>query len=177
MSWILHLPPRDENGRWPWPHRRSSSRMANDRNTPTRNRPTPNASSLTARSRMENQRRRDTKPEIAIRSRLHGLGLRFRVDRPVLPGMRRRADVLFPRERVAIFVDGCFWHGCPEHGTWPKANAEWWRDKIETNRHRDADTDSRLTRAGWVSIRIWEHEDAELAADRVASIVQGRRGQ
>lgn len=177
MSWVLLPSPRDESGRWPLPPEAESLWMSNDPNTPTRTKSTPSASSLAARSRMEHQRRRDTKPEVAIRSRLHGLGLRFRVDRPVLTGMRRRADVLFPRERIAVFVDGCFWHGCPEHGTWPKANAEWWRTKIETNRHRDADTDSRLTTAGWVSIRIWEHEDAGLAAARVASIVQKRREQ
>jgi DNA mismatch endonuclease (patch repair protein) len=82
--------------------------------------------------------------------------------------MRRRADLTFVRAKVAVFVDGCFWHGCPRHATWPKANAGWWRDKIDQNRRRDADTNRQLRRAGWKVIRIWEHEDLHLAAGRVA---------
>src|SRR3954467_12734074 len=83
--------------------------------------------------RMARTGRRDTRPEIALRRLLHGRGLRFRVDRAVLPGVRRRADIVFGPARVAVFVDGCFWHGCPTHGTWPRHNAEFWREKIETN--------------------------------------------
>jgi DNA mismatch endonuclease (patch repair protein) len=93
--------------------------------------------------------------------------LRYFVDRAPLVGLRRRADVVFPRQRLAVYVDGCFFHGCPRHGTWPKHNAEFWRDKIETNRARDRDTDARLAAAGWSVIRIWEHEDPAAAADRV----------
>jgi DNA mismatch endonuclease, patch repair protein len=123
---------------------------------------------------MRRQRRRDTGAERALRSELHHRGFRFRVDYK-LPGLRRRADVAFPRQRVAVMVDGCFWHGCPEHGTWPKRNAEWWREKIEANRRRDRNTDGRLTEAGWVVVRAWEHEDALSAADRVADAVTRRR--
>jgi len=123
---------------------------------------------------MKRARRRDTRPEIELRSALHRLGLRFRVDRAALPGLRRRADVLFPRARVAVFTDGCFWHSCPEHGTWPKANAEWWRRKLEANRARDADTDARLREAGWEVVRLWEHEDMAAAARAVAQRVQAR---
>jgi DNA mismatch endonuclease, patch repair protein len=117
---------------------------------------------------------RDTRPEIELRRRIHRLGLRFRVDRPVFVGVRRRADLVFASARLAVFVDGCFWHGCPEHVTWPKTNAEFWREKIEANRQRDRDTDERLELVGWQPIRIWEHEDPGLAAARIASAVKQR---
>jgi DNA mismatch endonuclease (patch repair protein) len=121
---------------------------------------------------MEKQRRRDTAPEVALRSALFRLGLRFRIERALVKGLRRKADIVFPRRRIAIFVDGCFWHGCPEHGTWPKANAAWWRAKIEKNRLRDADTDRRLKAEGWTVVRVWEHESAADAAERIAALVQ-----
>ncbi len=120
-------------------------------------------------------RRRDTAPERALRSELHRLGLRFRLHRR-LAGLRREADVVFGPARVAVFVDGCFWHGCPQHATWPKANAEFWRTKIERNRSRDADTDARLAHAGWEVVRIWEHEDPVEAARLIAARVRARRG-
>lgn len=82
---------------------------------------------------------------------------------------------MFGPSRVAVFVDGCFWHGCPEHATWPKNNEDFWRTKIEGNRARDADTDRRLTDAGWASVRVWEHEQAASAADRVEELVTTRR--
>jgi DNA mismatch endonuclease (patch repair protein) len=91
-----------------------------------------------------------------------------------LPGLRRRADLVFGTARVAVYVDGCFWHGCPVHGTWPKANAEWWRTKIEANRNRDADTDRRMNEAGWLVIRVWEHEGAG-AADRIEAAVRSKQ--
>jgi DNA mismatch endonuclease (patch repair protein) len=119
--------------------------------------------------------RRDTAPEVALRSELHRLGLRYRVDKSPIRGVRRRADVVFGSARVAVFVDGCFWHGCPVHGTWPKRNATFWRDKIETNRLRDVDTDRRLEEVGWLSIRVWEHEDPAEAAARIAATVRARR--
>ncbi len=122
---------------------------------------------------MQAVKRRDTKPELLLRSELHRRGLRFFVDRAPLPKMRRRADLVFPRKKVAVYVDGCFWHGCPIHGTWPKNNADWWRAKIEGNRARDRDTDERLADAGWTVVRVWEHEGPE-AADRVASAVDAR---
>ena len=120
---------------------------------------------------MQSTRRRDTDSEVAVRRLLHAKGLRFRIEYP-LPGLRRRADVAFPRRHVAVFIDGCFWHGCPDHGTWPKANATWWRDKIEANVARDQDTNRRLDELGWTVIRIWEHEDVKAAADRVESVVK-----
>jgi len=121
---------------------------------------------------MQAARQRDTAPELAARSELHRRGLRFYIDRAPLPSLRRRADILFPRRRVAVYIDGCFWHGCPEHGTWPKANAEWWRAKIETNRARDCDTDRRLQEAGWTVVRAWEHESPMVIADRVVRVLE-----
>jgi DNA mismatch endonuclease (patch repair protein) len=89
--------------------------------------------------------------------------------------MRRRADVVFINVRLAVFVDGCFWHGCPTHGTWPKANAAWWKAKIEANRRRDADTDDRLRAKGWFVLRFWAHEDPINAARHIATFIEGRR--
>ncbi|MCU1676536.1 MAG: very short patch repair endonuclease [Frankiales bacterium] len=117
--------------------------------------------------RMARTGRRDTAPELALRSELHRRGLRFRVDFPPIRGVRRRADVVFTRKRVAVFVDGCFWHSCPLHGTWPKKNRAWWREKIEANVRRDRDTNERLMEAGWSVVRVWEHETSQNAADRV----------
>lgn len=128
----------------------------------------------TTRRRMKAVRRRDTKPELALRTELHRRGLRYFVDRAPLPGFRRRADLVFPRARVAVYVDGCFWHGCPIHGTWPKNNADWWKAKIEANQQRDRDTDTALQAAGWITVRVWEHEDPVSAADRVAAAVRQR---
>lgn len=124
---------------------------------------------------MRATRQRDTPPEMALRSALHGMGLRFRVQRSPVSGLRRRADVVFGPSRVAVFVDGCFWHGCPEHGTWPRTNAEWWREKIESNRKRDQNTDARLAEAGWLSVRVWAHENPTEAAGKIAAIVRARR--
>jgi DNA mismatch endonuclease, patch repair protein len=120
---------------------------------------------------MQATRRTDTAPELALRRELHRRGLRYRVDYPVLP--RRRADVAFPRQRVAVFVDGCFWHSCPDHGTQAKANAEWWRAKLEANVERDRDTDARLAAAGWTVVRAWEHEPVPEVADVVTRALEG----
>lgn len=127
------------------------------------------------RARMSAQRVRDTAAETVLRRELHRLGLRYRVHRRPVRGVRREADVVFGPAKVAVFVDGCFWHGCPEHGTWPKRNGEFWRGKIEKNRARDADTDRRLAAEGWLAVRVWEHEDAVTAAARIASVVAARR--
>lgn len=121
------------------------------------------------RARMRRQGRRDTKPELALRRELHARGKRFFVDRAPLKGLRRRADLVFPRRRVAVYVDGCFWHFCPVHGTAPKNNAAWWADKLAGNVARDRDTDARLRKAGWSVVRVWEHEDPVAAADRVSA--------
>lgn len=121
---------------------------------------------------MRRQGRRDTKPEMQLRRLLFARGLRYRVDRAPLPGMRRRADLVFGPSKVAVFVDGCFWHSCPQHATVPKNNQEWWIEKLQTNVRRDRDTDQQLHEAGWRVIRIWEHEDMEPAADRVVNAVR-----
>lgn len=132
-------------------------------------------SSEMASRRMASVRRGGTTPELELRRVLHARGLRFRVDRPLLQDKRRRVDIVFGPARVAVFVDGCFWHGCPEHATWPASNEEFWRQKIETNRQRDQDTNFQLEADGWHVVRIWEHEDPTVAADRVEHLVRGRR--
>lgn len=119
--------------------------------------------------------RRDTAPEMAIRSELHRRGYRFRVDRAPLPNLRSRADIVFRPARVAVYVDGCFWHSCPEHATRPKANGKWWEHKLTRNQERDRETNRILREHGWEVVRIWEHEDPVEAADRVAEIVNNRR--
>lgn len=134
----------------------------------------PRASSPGIRRRMQATPRRDTPCELAVRSAVHALGLRFRVDWP-LPGKRRRADLAFVGAQVAVFIDGCFWHGCPKHATWPKANAQWWRDKIEANIRRDRDTDIVLRKSGWRVLRFWEHEDSMRAARAIQRVVRMRR--
>ncbi|MFI6870853.1 very short patch repair endonuclease [Nocardia sp. NPDC050406] len=119
------------------------------------------------RARMARQRRVGTKPEVALRRELHRRGARFFVDRAPLAGLRRRADIVFPRRKVAVYVDGCFWHSCPEHATSPKNNARWWAEKLAANVVRDRDTDARLAAAGWTVVRVWEHDSADAAADLV----------
>ena len=123
---------------------------------------------------MSAQATRETGPERELRTRLHGAGLRYRVHVRPLVGLRREADVVFTRRRVAVFVDGCFWHGCPEHATSPKANAEWWARKLERNKERDEETNTLLAQAGWTVIRIWEHENPDDAAAEVIAAVRSR---
>ncbi|MBZ4504966.1 DNA mismatch endonuclease Vsr [Mycobacterium avium subsp. hominissuis] len=124
---------------------------------------------------MQSNRGRDTKPELALRSACHALGLRYRVSARPLRDVRRTADLVFPTERVAVFLDGCFWHGCPQHHTVAATNAAFWADKVKGNMARDHDTDSRLAEAGWLSVRVWEHEDPTEAARRVREAVLSRR--
>lgn len=138
--------------------------------------PSPEPADDGVRRRMEGQARRDTTPELRLRRVLHRRGLRYLVDAPLPMIRRRRADLLFRGPKVAVFVDGCFWHGCPEHANEPRNNREWWMQKLEANRNRDRDTDARLRGAGWTGVRVWEHEvrgDVETAADRVESVVRG----
>ena len=130
------------------------------------------ASSPGVRASMRSNKGRDTKPELALRSAVHALGLRYRVDARPLKDVRRTADLLFSRARVAVFLDGCFWHGCPEHHTVAKTNGDFWAQKVTDNRRRDRDTDARLAEAGWRSVRIWEHEDPVEAAGRVQAAVR-----
>lgn len=124
---------------------------------------------------MKGNRRRDTAPELAVRRAAHALGLRYRVDARPLSNLNRRADLVFAAAKVAVFVDGCFWHGCPEHGTAARTNSDYWGAKIEGNRARDADTDRRLRDAGWVVVRVWEHSDATVAAQKIFGLVRGKR--
>lgn len=127
--------------------------------------PTPSSPQVTAR--MARQARRDTAPELALRRALHAAGLRYRLGYPVPGRPRRTVDIAFTQARIAVFVDGCFWHGCPQHATWPVSNAAWWRDKIEANRSRDIDTDAALAAAGWTVVRVWEHDDPFAGLARV----------
>lgn len=120
-------------------------------------------------------RARDTSPERSLRSALHRAGLRFRVCQRPVRGVRRTADLLFSRARVAVFVDGCFWHGCQDHYSAPHANGEYWRGKVERTRERDRDTDRILTEAGWVVVRVWEHEPLEDAVRAVRASVSRPR--
>jgi DNA mismatch endonuclease (patch repair protein) len=130
---------------------------------------TPSSPGVSAR--MSRQASKDTGVELAVRRLLHAAGLRYRVEYPV-PGMpRRRLDVAFPRAKVAVLIDGCFWHGCPQHATQPKANAEWWRSKLDRNMARDRETTEHLTATGWTVLRFWEHMPAEEIAATVRAAV------
>ncbi|KUL38294.1 very short patch repair endonuclease [Streptomyces regalis] len=127
---------------------------------------------------MSRQNSRDTAPEVAVRRLLYATGLRYRVNVPV-PGMPRRTiDIVFPKAKIAVFLDGCFWHGCPEHATQPKANAEWWRAKLDKNIARDQETTEHLREAGWMVLRYWEHEvPAAVAEDVRSTILRQRSGK
>jgi DNA mismatch endonuclease, patch repair protein len=122
-------------------------------------------------------RRRDTKPELDLRRLLHQRGLRYRVTYPV-PGLTRHSiDVAFTRAKIAVFLDGCFWHGCPEHGTRPHSNTAWWDAKLHRNAERDGETDRVLWECGWTVLRFWEHEDARTVADTVEAAVRAGQQQ
>ena len=123
------------------------------------------------RRRMQLQRERDTGPELRLRRRLHADGHRYRVDAAIVPGAKqRRVDIVFSRAKVAVFVDGCFWHGCPEHGRREHdINGWYWPDKIAGNRRRDTDTNERLSGAGWTVLRIWEHVPVDEAVALVTA--------
>lgn len=132
------------------------------------------ASSAGVRASMIANRRRDTKPELAVRRRVHATGLRYRVDFPPLPHERRlRADLVFVRARVAVFIDGCFWHGCPQHHTKAKNNADFWATKVSGNRARDSRVNELLATAGWTVLRFWEHEDPAAVAQDIVEAVRG----
>ena len=125
--------------------------------------------------RMRANGRRDTRPELAVRRRLHNAGLRFFVDRPLrLPERVVRPDITFTRARVAVFIDGCFWHACPKHGTRPEHNSGYWEPKLQRNVARDLAVDEALHHAGWLSLRHWEHEAPDHVAILIAAIVQDR---
>ncbi|MEZ5343761.1 MAG: very short patch repair endonuclease [Acidimicrobiales bacterium] len=129
-----------------------------------------------AKSRaMRAQREKNTGPEVALRRELHRRGLRYRLHRRVLPDLRRELDIVFGPAKVAVDVRGCFWHACPEHATYPKANADWWARKLKRNVERDRDTEKRLADAGWKLIVVWEHDDPSSAADWVERAATSRR--
>lgn len=138
----------------------------------------PAASSELVRSRMSRQRRRDTQPELLVRRILHARGVRYRVDGNPESDLRCKADILWRQVRMAVFIDGCFWHGCPEHATRPKANEQWWADKLNGNIRRDRRMDAELTARGWKVLRFWEHEDPVGVADAIcAQLDELRRTQ
>lgn len=135
--------------------------------------PAPPASSDAVRQRMQRQADRDTTPEMELRRRLHARGYRYRVDIRPVSTVRRRADIVFTRRLLAVFVDGCFWHSCPEHGHYPSTNHEWWKAKLDRTRERDRETNAELRRKGWGVIRVWEHEDPTAATERVIKVLEG----
>lgn len=124
---------------------------------------------------MQAIRSRDTKPERMIRKLVHANGLRYRVAAKPLPNLRRTADLVFRPAKVAVFIDGCYWHGCPEHYVSPKTNSGYWSEKVARNVARDRDTDERLTAAGWLVLRFWEHQSSDACALSIISAVRERR--
>ncbi|MFI5522370.1 very short patch repair endonuclease [Streptomyces platensis] len=124
---------------------------------------------------MQAIRSRDTEPERLIRRLVHAQGLRYRVAAKPLPGLRRTADMVFRPAKVAVFIDGCYWHGCPEHYVPPKTNPGYWSDKVAGNIARDRDTDRRLSEAGWTVLRFWEHESPDACALQIAAMVSKLR--
>lgn len=124
---------------------------------------------------MQAIRSRDTKPERLIRRLVHASGLRYRVAARPLPDLRRTADLVFRPVKVAVFIDGCYWHGCPEHYVPPKTNPGYWSEKVARNMARDRDTDERLTEAGWLVLRFWEHQDSAGCALSIVNTVRERR--
>ncbi|MRH28429.1 DNA mismatch endonuclease Vsr [Microbacterium sp. SYP-A9085] len=129
------------------------------------------ATSERARRTMIANRSRDTAPELAVRSLLHARGLRYRTNFRPDRTLRRTADVVFTRRRVAVFIDGCFWHGCPTHLAMPRSHVEYWGPKIQRNRDRDQETNELLRAAGWTVLRFWEHEDPAEVADSIAAVL------
>jgi len=123
---------------------------------------------------MQRMPRHSSKPEVALRKELHQRGLRFRVNLPGLPG---RPDIAFTKARVAVFVDGCFWHACPEHGVLPKNNRAWWQAKLEGNISRDERKDAELAELGWRVVHVWEHEPVTEAADRIEALWRRQVGR
>lgn len=123
---------------------------------------------------MKKMPRSGSKPEIRLRSELFRRGLRFRINHPGFPG---RPDIAFTRAKIAVFIDGCFWHGCPIHGTLPKNNREWWEKKLQGNKDRDHRKDLELQEVGWLPLHYWEHDDLEEIADEIEEVWRERRGR
>ncbi len=133
----------------------------------------PPASSAVVRRRFEQQARRDTAPEMAVRRWLHAAGVRYRVDVRLVPQVRSRADIAWRGRKLAVFVDGCFWHCCPAHQHWPTANGDWWRAKLEANVRRDRRTDRVLAEQGWTVLRFWEHQDTAAVCGEITRALDG----
>lgn len=121
---------------------------------------------------MRSNRGKDTKLEIRVRKALHARGLRYRLQQKVPGSNRRTMDIAFPRQRVAVFIDGCFWHGCPIHHTVSKTNSEFWSAKVERNRERDIETTRMLAEAGWTAVRLWEHQTTNEIVNRIVELVR-----
>ena len=136
--------------------------------------PVPTSDRVSAR--MSRHPRRDTKPELAVRRLAHRAGLRYRVDVRPIEGLNRRADMVFSGPRVAVFVDGCFWHGCPEHCRLSGRNVAWWERKIHMNRLRDHETDDILSAEGWSVLRTWAHQDPKQTVESLIALVRARSG-
>jgi len=120
---------------------------------------------------MRGNRSRDTKPEIEVRRLLHKQGFRYRVHVRPVPGLRRTADIVFTRKRVAVFIDGCFWHRCPEHFVGSKSNTDYWGPKIAANVSRDIETNRALELAGWTVLRYWAHVPPAEIAESIATSI------
>jgi DNA mismatch endonuclease (patch repair protein) len=132
------------------------------------------ASSPAVRKSMVGNKSRDTKPELMVRRILHASGLRYKVHARPIKDWNRRADMVFPRAKIAIFINGCFWHGCPKHFSAPKTNSEYWASKIMRNVERDSETALRLKSEGWLVIAIWEHENLGKKSEQVVRRIQKR---
>lgn len=120
---------------------------------------------------MQGQRRRDTTSEMQVRRKLHAAGFRYRVDHRLEPSLRCRGDIVFRRAKIVVFIDGCFWHGCPLHATSPRNNAQWWREKLDANMSRDRRNQLELERLGWRVLRFWEHEEAQHVVEKISEAV------
>jgi DNA mismatch endonuclease (patch repair protein) len=133
----------------------------------------PSASTPAVRAVMQGNRSVDTRHEVALRSELHRRGLRFRKHVALVPGVRFRPDVVFPRQRIVVECLGCFWHRCPVDSVTPRTNSRYWRAKLEGNVLRDERNAKAVADAGWQLIVVWEHEDLVAAADRIEALVRG----
>ena len=149
-----------------------SPQFASDQMAKINGRRAPVPLSTAVSTQMKRMPSSSTGPEILIRGELHRRGLRFRVNHPRLPG---RPDIAFTAARLAVFVDGCFWHSCPDHRVFPKNNSDWWRDKLERNVARDREKDAQLDLMGWIVVHVWEHEDPAAAADAIERLWRSRR--
>jgi len=132
------------------------------------------ATDAATRTSMLGNRSRDTEPELLVRRALHARGLRFRVDLRPEPGLRTRPDIVFTRRRVAVYIDGCFWHGCPEHATIPRSNTDYWVPKLARNIERDLEATASLTERGWTVLRFWTHEPVTGVVERIEAEVRAR---